>query len=305
MNLLNLFHRTERADVFALGEKRLAQLKAENRYSCYRNTRAMLHKLSLFCHGKSLPADQVTSEMVAEFRDFLLRKMGNSQNTMVENIKILSILLDEAGLCPNPCSSLQLSREQTRREYLLEDEVQRIMDLKLKAGSHLDIARDIFFMECRTGLRISDLLQLRWEAYDGVFIRLQMQKTKRPVEVPVTRGVQRVLEKYRTLFSSDRSYIFPILETSRTQKQDFAQARTLVYATGRINIAIKRLANLAGISKQLSSHIGRHTFATMLISKGASIYDVKELLGHQDIKVTQVYAHLLDSRKQQLVEMLE
>lgn len=305
MNLLNLFHRTERADVFALGEKRLAQLKAENRYSCYRNTRAMLHKLSLFCHGKSLPADQVTSEMVAEFRDFLLRKMGNSQNTMVENIKILSILLDEAGLCPNPCSSLQLSREQTRREYLLEDEVQRIMDLKLKPGSHLDIARDIFFMECRTGLRISDLLQLRWEAYDGVFIRLQMQKTKRPVEVPVTRGVQRVLEKYRTLFSSDRSYIFPILETSRTQKQDFAQARTLVYATGRINIAIKRLANLAGISKQLSSHIGRHTFATMLISKGASIYDVKELLGHQDIKVTQVYAHLLDSRKQQLVEMLE
>ena len=305
MNLLNLFHRTERADVFALGEKRLAQLKTENRYSCYRNTRAMLHKLSLFCHGKSLPADQVTSEMVAEFRDFLLRKMGNSQNTMVENIKILSILLDEAGLCPNPCSSLQLSREQTRREYLLEDEVQRIMDLKLKAGSHLDIARDIFFMECRTGLRISDLLQLRWEAYDGVFIRLQMQKTKRPVEVPVTRGVQRVLEKYRTLFSSDRSYIFPILETSRTQKQDFAQARTLVYATGRINIAIKRLANLAGISKQLSSHIGRHTFATMLISKGASIYDVKELLGHQDIKVTQVYAHLLDSRKQQLVEMLE
>lgn len=305
MNLLNLFHRTERADVFALGEKRLAQLKAENRYSCYRNTRAMLHKLSLFCHGKSLPADQVTSEMVAEFRDFLLRKMGNSQNTMVENIKILSILLDEAGLCPNPCSSLQLSREQTRREYLLEDEVQRIMDLKLKPGSHLDIARDIFFMECRTGLRISDLLQLRWEAYDGVFIRLQMQKTKRPVEVPVTRGVQRVLEKYRTLFSSDRSYIFPILETIRTQKQDFAQARTLVYATGRINIAIKRLANLAGISKQLSSHIGRHTFATMLISKGASIYDVKELLGHQDIKVTQVYAHLLDSRKQQLVEMLE
>lgn len=305
MRLFHLFDKTERTDVFALGEKRLARLHSENRYSCYRNTRAMLHKLSLYRNGKRLPADQVTPEFVAGFRDFLLRQMGNSHNTVVENIKILSYLLDEAGIRPNPCSTVPLSREPTRREYLLEDELKRIMDLKIKAGSALDISRDIFFVECRTGLRISDLLQLRWQAYDGSFIRLQMQKTKRPVEVPVTRSVRRVLEKYRDLFSSGSAYIFPVLSVIHPRRQDFSQARALVYATGRINIEIKRLASLAGIPKQLSTHMARHTFATMLISKGASIYDVKELLGHQDIKVTQVYAHLLDSRKQQLVEMLE
>lgn len=304
MKILNLFCRPGRTDLFALGQKRLDRLRAENRYSCYRNTRATLHKLAAYRHGNKLPADQVTEAFVAGFRDFLIRQLGNSHNTVVENIKILSQLLDEAGAAPNPCHALQLSREQTRRSYLHEDEVKRIMDLKIRTGSSLDIARDIFFVECRTGLRISDLLQLQWGAYDGRFLRIRMQKTRRFVEVPVTRSVRSVLEKYRNLFSADDTYIFPILPQDRRQG-DFAQAKALIYATGRVNLAIKRVAHLAGISKQVSTHIGRHTFATMLISKGASIYDIKELLGHQDVKVTQVYAHLLDSRKEQLVEMLE
>lgn len=65
------------------------------------------------------------------------------------------------------------------------------------------------------------------------------------------------------------------------------------------------MAQCAGISKKVSTHVGRHTFATLLMSKGASIYEVKELLGHRDVKVTQVYTHLLDTRKQELVTMLD
>ena len=71
------------------------------------------------------------------------------------------------------------------------------------------------------------------------------------------------------------------------------------------NRAVQEWVLRAGINKKITFHCGRHTFATMLISKGASIYEVKELLGHRDVKVTQVYAHLLDDRKRELMEMLE
>lgn len=305
MILYHLFHRPGRADLFELGETRLEQLKAEGRYSCYRNTRATLRKLSCFLDGKSLPLEKATPELLLAFREYLLHTVGNSHNTVTENIKVLSLLFSQASVEKNPCAQLGQTRIQSLRSYLLEEELARMMALKLPAGSEIEVARDIFFLECRTGLRISDLLQLRWcDCVDGS-IRIQMQKTQRAVVVPMTASVQKTLEKYRNLFSGQGSRIFPILDQVKSRPDEFAHSRCLIYGTARVNQLIKKLAVRAGITKTISTHVGRHTFATMLISKGASIYDVKELLGHRDVKVTQVYAHLLDGRKRELVEMLE
>lgn len=303
--LKNLFNRTGRTDLFEIGEQHLASLKKEGRYSCYRSTRATLRKLSVFRHGKPLPVKDVTPEMMADFRDFMLDKLGNSRNTVSENLKIVGHLLTESDVEKNPCAGLGVSREYSERTYLLEEELKRMMALRLKPGSEMDIARDLFFVECRTGLRISDLLQLRWgDVYDG-FIRLRMQKTKRKIEVPVTKSVMSVFEKYKTLFSRPDTPIFPLLDRLPQLTGAFSHERRLVAVTANLNAQIKVVASRAGIRKNVSTHVARHTFATMLINKGASIYDVKELLGHCDVKVTQVYAHLMDQRKQELVQLLE
>ena len=139
---------------------------------------------------------------------------------------------------------------------------------------------------------------------DG-FIRIRMQKTKRKIEVPITKSVTRVFRKYRTLFSKPESYIFPLLDRMPPLEGEFSHERRLVAVTANLNSQIKVVASRAGIHKNLSTHVARHTFATMLINKGATIYDVKELLGHCDVKVTQIYAHLMDQRKQELVQLLE
>ena len=246
-----------------------------------------------------------TPDLLRRFRDYLVHQAGNSHNTVVENLKIVSQLLREAGVSHDPCGSMPLSREATPRGYLLEEELDRMMALKLKPGSEAAVVRDMFYVACRTGLRISDLLQLRWENMAEGLLRIRMQKTGRWVEVPATPGVMAVLESYRNLFSDRKTYVFPLLREAAQREGDFAQARDLVYATARFNLAIKKVATKAGIGKNLSSHMGRHTFATMLINKGASIYEVNELLGHRDVKVTQVYAHLMDCRKHELVAMLE
>lgn len=306
MKILNLFRQSQKEDLFALGEKRLTQLKAEGRYSCYRNTKATLRKLSCFMQGKKLPLDDVTPDLIAMFESYLALKEGNSRNTIAENIKIISQLLTQHGVRDNPCAVHKVSREQTMRHYLMEEEIERLMALSLSPGSEAAVARDIFFVECRTGLRISDLLQLRWCDYDGKTIRIRMQKTQRLLSIPVGKRVREVLERYRNLFSKDAERVFPAWEMVAVgEKDEFAVSRRLIYATARVNHHIKRLAVRAGVDKPISTHVGRHTFATMLLSKGASIYEIKELLGHQDVKVTQVYAHLMDKRKRELVDMLE
>lgn len=305
MKRIQLFNRPNRTDLFELGEKRLMQLKAEGRYSSYRNTRATLRKLSRFRGGKPLPIGAVTPELVSEFRAYLIKEEGNSNSTVTENIKILSLLLNRAGVSQDPCAGMKMTREAHRRNYLLEEEVERMMALRLEEGSEQDIARDMFYLECRTGLRISDLLQLRWGNFNGESLHVMMQKTQREVTVPVTASIRRTLEKYRHLFSSAEERVFPFLDMEEWRTDEFSLPRALVAATCRVNSLVKQVAARAGIEKNISTHVGRHTFATMLISKGASIYEVKELLGHRDVKVTQVYAHLLDDRKRELMEMLE
>lgn len=305
MHIINLFRNKNRENIFELGDKKLERLKKENRYSCYRNTRATLRKFSLFLKGKQIAANHVTPEMIRQFQKFLEEQMGNGHNTVVENLKILSELFDEAGLQNNPCKDITLSREPSRRNYLLEEELQRIMALRLPDRSEIAASRDIFFVECRTGLRISDLLQLRWQDYRDSFLFIRMQKTQREIEVPVSASVAHVLASYRDVFTKETDYIFPWLREARRETDAFSASRALVYSTARVNLQLKKLAARAGIGKTLSTHVGRHTFATTLLSKGASIYEIKELLGHQDVKVTQVYAHLLAQRKQELVNLLE
>lgn len=305
MKIKDLFCPKRRRDLFLLGERRLAKLEEEGRYSCYRNTRATLRKLARYLRTDHFPVGKMTPELVGGFRNYLLNEVGNHPNTATENLKILSQLIDAAGLRHNPCRAVPKSRVERQRTYLLEEELSRLMALRLKSGSEMEVARDLFFVECRTGLRISDLLQLRWSSYDGVNLHLQMQKTGRLVTVPVTGGVRAVLERYRDLFTQADDFVFPMLHPDDGQGGLFSHAKSLIYATGRVNLQIKRLARKAGIQKKISTHTGRHTFATMLISKGASIYDVKELLGHRDVKVTQVYARLVDRRKQELMELLE
>lgn len=301
-----LFNRPGREDLFVLGEQRLERLRKEGRYSCYRSTRAVLRKLSLYMKGKPLPLGAVTPELLDGFRRFLAIEMGNSHNTIVENIKLVQRLLAEGGLPRKAGGGTSPGRSQTDRTYLTEEELRRLMALRVTAGSDEDVARDIFFVECRTGLRISDLLQLRWKSCHGSTLRLQMQKTQHPVEVPMTPGVQRVLDRYRTLFATPEDYVFPLMDTPGGPGGDvFAQARKLVAATARVNQLIGRLAARAGLEKHVSTHVGRHTFATMLLNKGASIYEIKELLGHRDVRVTQVYAHLADARKRELIRRLE
>ena len=304
MRIKDLFRRKRVEDLFVVGARRLERLEEEGRYSCYRNTRATLHKLARYVGGETLPADSVTPAFVEGFRDFLLQKIGNHPNTTTENLKILSLLLDEAGRTDNPCKTIRKGRIETQRNYLLEEELERLMVLGVKKGSEMEVARDLFFVECRTGLRISDLLQLRWQDCADGSIRLRMQKTRQPVTVPMSTSVEQVFARYRGLFSEPAGFVFPLLAAHSRKTGAFSHARALISATGSVNHQIWQLARRAGLEKRISTHTGRHTFATMLISKGASIYDVKELLGHRDIKMTQVYAHLAERRKQELVERL-
>lgn len=170
------------------------------------------------------------------------------------------------------------------REFLTRDEVVKLINTPCK----YDNVKSAFLFSCFCGLRKGDIGALRWGNIhkDGnrYSLRIRMQKTGNELILPLNDEALRWLPK-RPLTAADGDKVF------RPIDHCYAWAQ------------LKQWVADAGINKRISFHCARHTFATMLITLGADLYTVSKLLGHSDIKVTQIYARLVDSKKVEAVEL--
>lgn len=101
------------------------------------------------------------------------------------------------------------------------------------------------------------------------------------------------------------AYIFNILRSDSDTDNIHEVGNDISGATARINKRLKTMAKKVGIEKNISTHIARHTFATLLITKGADIFAVQELLQHSSTRETQIYAKMIDAKKQAALKLLE
>jgi integrase len=174
-----------------------------------------------------------------------------------------------------------IKRVRTNREFLTFEELRL-----LHAGPcEHDMVKRSFLFACLTGLRISDLRQLTWKHIQGEEIRISQKKTGDHVSIPL---------------SGQALALLPERGSSRTTERIFSfSTRDDVY-----NDQLQRWVSFVGITKHVTSHVARHTFATLLITQGNDLYAVQHLLGHRDIKVTQIYAKLVDQRKVDAIKSL-
>jgi integrase len=141
---------------------------------------------------------------------------------------------------------------------------------------------------CYTGLRISDLRTLAWGDIqrDPLQINKRQEKTERKAFVPLHAVAWGIIDDKRLHGYKDP--VFPALTKSKTNTNEY----------------LKRWAKKAGIEKNIGWHTARHTFAVLSLESGAEIYTVSKLLGHTDVKTTQVYANATDKMKREAVNAL-
>ena len=104
--------------------------------------------------------------------------------------------------------------------------------------------------------------------------------------------------------SDPNKYIFNILKQDIDTLSPEDAHNSIKTATTILNKKIKRISKLAGIQKNVSTHTGRHTFATTLVTNNVDIYTVKELLGHSNVTITQIYAKVIDEKKRKAINTL-
>lgn len=236
---------------------------------------------------------QIDKDYCINFCSFLCDRYKSTTANL--NSIIFSGILNKAkkdGLIKNnPFSELdeteKIKPEAVEREYLTIGEVKRLAQTPMR-NKKFD-TKKAFLFSCMTGLRISDIIKLTWadvttDTNGATRIHGIMQKTN---------------EQFSNKISDDAVKLLP----ERNGKTDTDKVFKLQHRSS-IDRNLKTWAKAAGITKNVSFHTARHTFATMLLTQGADLYTVSKLLGHSDISTTQIYAKIIDKKKDEAMSLL-
>lgn len=211
-----------------------------------------------------------------------------SQNTKVSYWRKLKACLNQAvrdHIIPsNPCDGIEgFKEDESERVYLTKEEV----GLMWNTECQYSVLKCAFLFSCLTGLRKSDIERLHWgEVHkQGEFTRIIFRQKK-------TGGVEYI--------DLNEQAVSLMGERGEDNERVFAGFHYSAY----LNVELNRWALRAGITKHISYHTSRHTFALMMLDLGVDIYTVSRLLGHKEINTTMVYAHILDSKKQEAMSRI-
>ena len=178
--------------------------------------------------------------------------------------------------------------EQKSSCFLTLEEVKKIIDLNYRPKNDVKPA---FLFCCFSGLRFSDVYKMKWGeitiSQDGnVQLETTMKKTGKTIWVPLSDNALRWLPERGDASDDDR--VFANLPDQASN----ADSR------------LKTLISHAGITKHVTFHVARHTFATLTLQYGADLYTVSKLLGHSNIRTTQIYAKIVDESKRRAVNLI-
>lgn len=231
---------------------------------------------------------KIDHAFITDFEFYLRSVKDCSNNTAVKYVrnfrKIINICLNNDWLEKNPFSKYEGKVFEVDKEFLTEEEIQKIYSKKFM-NKRLEQVRDIFIFCCFTGLAYIDVQQLRKDhlgiGIDGnKWIFKNRQKTDTRSKIPLLPVAEELVRKYAEhpkCLNEDR--ILPVLSNQK------------------MNSYLKEIGDVCGIQKEITFHMARHSFATSItLTNGVPIESVSKMLGHKSLRTTQHYAKIVDKR---------
>ena len=238
-------------------------------------------------HRDDIMLAELDGQFIRDF-DFWLKTEKHCQNNSalkhLKNLKkVVRIALANDWIKKDPFYGIHFKQEEVNVEFLSREELDILMNKEF-AIQRLEQVRDIFIFCCFTALAFVDVQQLSREHLTkdnngALWIRKARQKTNQMCNIPVLSIPQRILRKYEDNAECiKKGVLLPVISNQR------------------MNAYLKEIADLCGITKRLTTHVARHTAATVVfLANDVSMENVSKILGHSNIKMTQHYAKVLDS----------
>ncbi len=269
----------------------------EERYESkgnYDNWDAAQNHIEDYCKKKKITFEDIDEDFVLGFKKFLNKNSRTKSNTpLSQNTKYtyfnkfkaaLKQAFEDGYTRRNFATAVKgFAEGETSREHLTQEELQAMV----KAECKHPILKSAFLFSCLTGLRWSDVNKLTWS------------------EVRDTGDESQLMFKQKKTAGQEYQFISPqarSLMGKREQEKDRV-FQGLKYGA-HFNAEILRWCMRAGITKHITFHSARHTHAVLLLENGADIYTVSKILGHKEIRTTQVYAKIVDKKKKEAAYLI-
>ncbi|RRB02062.1 site-specific integrase [Larkinella rosea] len=246
--------------------------------------------------GGTIKMSDLTVKKCSEFREFLLsapnRRNGDllAINSALSYFNKFKSALKDAfsdGLLGTDINAraASIKPEETSREFLTLEELQAVASTECA----MPVLKVAAIFSALTGLRFSDIENLTWsevrQSANGKYsVQFRQQKTQGVEVLPIPEQAHELLGQR----GEPNSRVFPDLSYSAYN-----------------NRLLKQWIKNAGITKNITFHCFRHTYATLQLTEGTDIYTVSKLLGHRELKTTQIYAKIVDQKKQDASERIK
>ncbi|HKR03999.1 MAG TPA: site-specific integrase [Bacteroidia bacterium] len=291
-------------------ERNLVELENNKQFATLDKACSVLSKIKAFLKGNDLRFDEITVNWLKNYELYLRVELNNKTNTVYSNLKVIRKLINAAiseEIFPqekNPFVRFKFKWESVKKEYLTEDELLALEQLKLESGSRKDHHRNMYVFSAYVGgLRISDVLQLRWKNFDGEKIIVQTQKTGSVISIKLPFKSIEMLMQYKREEQQPDDFIFPIFKKENDYSDKRVLFRAISSATAYTNSDLKDFEKILGFNKHIHFHTSRHTWATRALMKGIRIEYVSKLMGHKSIKTTQIYTKIINEELDKAMEV--
>ena len=250
--------------------------------------------MSLKCKLSDIPFTQLDFSFIEKYDFYLRVELKRKPNTILGIMrhmrKMIKLAIGEGIITRDPFDGYSPERPKAEQKYLTREELHKIITTPLDHPCRY-LTRDMFLFSVFTGLAYRDICNLTAKnivrASDGVlWIETTRQKTGTPCEIPLMEIPLQILDKYKGLAPDGK--LLPM------------------QSCGRLNKNLKVIAELCGLKRKLIFHAGRHTYASEIcLSQGVPIETVSRMLGHRDLRSTQIYAKISNNKISEDTDRLE
>lgn len=245
--------------------------------------------------SESTTFSDVDNKFVEGFKEYLVTApIGRGSRKLSKNSAYSYFNKFRAGLKQavrdnviktNPSEGVTgIKQPEPHREFLTFEELQKIA----QTDCEVPIMKRAFLFSCLTGLRWSDIQKLVWENLrsddkGNWYLKFQQKKTEGQELQPISQQARQLLG-----------------EEGKSEERVFKGLKYSAWNNSRLQQWIHK----AGINKMITFHCARHTYATLQLSLGSDIYTVSKLLGHRELRTTQIYAKVIDDQKRKAADLI-
>ncbi|MCL1079407.1 site-specific integrase [Parashewanella spongiae] len=254
---------------------------------------ALIH-LKRYTKTNDLSFEDMTVNLLKGFKHYLSNEAVTkskkllSKNTASSYFNKIRASINQAHrfgiIKQNPVHQVPgIKPEQNKRNYLIDSEITAIS----RTECRYDVLKRAFLFSCLTGIRWSDIQKLTWQdihiSDDGYRAIFSHKKTA-----------------YQQYLDLPQDALKLMGEPQKPEERVFKKLKYSAY----MNVAISRWMMEAGITKNITFHCARHTFAVRMLTHGHDIYTVSKLLGHSELKTTQIYSDIIELKRKQAMQSL-